>query len=75
MGLAPCSGQCMHIKASQRQLQINNGRYNAGQVRCTGCEIYLTYQEQWGRICPCCHGSLRFRPKNSEYAKRGRIYI
>ena len=38
------------------------GRYEAGQKRCTSCEIYINWE---GKHCPCCGHFLRTKPRNS----------
>ena len=58
-----CNGICNRYKAKKL---IGVGRYQSGQFRCQGCEIYLYWK---GNCCPCCHMKLRKTPRALKYKK------
>ena len=59
-----CKGVCEKFKAKKP----NDGkRYEAGQMRCQICEIYITIegtQDEKGIYCKCCHYKVRGKPRN-----------
>ena len=56
-----CNGICDRYKAKK---PIGMGRYQAGQVRCQICEIFM-YSK--GLKCPCCGYKVRSKPRKLEY--------
>ncbi len=62
-----CKGICEEFKAKKP----NGGkRYEAGQMRCQICEIYITIegtQDEKGIYCKCCHYRVRGKPRNRIY--------
>ena len=59
-----CKDVCKKFKAKKP----NGGkRYEAGQMRCQICEIYITIegtQDEKGIYCKCCHYKVRGKPRN-----------
>lgn len=57
-----CKGvECIRHKAKK---PVGTGRYEAGQVRCQTCAIFMNYN---GLICPCCNTRLRTKPRNLKF--------
>ncbi len=54
-----CNGTCIHYKAKSNS---GNSHYELGHKRCTGCDIFMKWDEVH---CPCCNLNLRTRPKSS----------
>ena len=54
-----CKGICSRYKAIK---PAKNGRYEAGQKRCSICAIFLNWE---GSHCPCCGYALRTKPKET----------
>jgi len=59
--LCACKGVCDRYKAKK---PVGKGRYQAGQVRCQVCEIFM-YSK--GLTCPCCGYKIRTKPRNLKY--------
>ena len=59
-----CKGICNQYKVKKPSFE---GRYIAGQKRCTQCEIFLSFD---GKLCPCCHGRLRSKPRALKYKQK-----
>lgn len=56
-----CRGIC-------ERLRINKQRYGAGIKRCTTCDVYIMYSENF---CLCCGKRLRSKRKS----KARRLYV
>ncbi|MGI9565943.1 MAG: hypothetical protein ACR2LL_02880 [Nitrosopumilus sp.] len=59
-----CKGTCSRYKAKKPGI---HGRYNAGQKRCSQCEIFINWD---GKYCPCCRYVLRTKPKGTQTRHR-----
>ncbi|WP_316506072.1 hypothetical protein [Nitrosopumilus sp.] len=59
-----CKGTCHRYKAKKPGM---HGRYNAGQKRCSQCEIFISWD---GKYCPCCGYVLRTKPKGTQTRHR-----
>jgi hypothetical protein len=65
----PCKNICFQFKAMRShapncQYYLEEGRYDNGQKRCQICDIFIKWS---GSRCPCCHTSLRTRPRPKKY--------
>src|SRR6188472_3774684 len=68
----PCKNICFQFKATRShapncQYYSEKGRYDNGQKRCQICEIFIKWP---GSRCPCCHTSLRTRPRPKKYREK-----
>jgi len=61
-----CKGVCLKYKVKKPRFQ-GIGRYASGHKRCSTCEIFLDWD---GNSCPCCHFSLRTKPRNTNNRKK-----
>jgi hypothetical protein len=64
----------MRSHAPNSQYYSMQGRYEIGQKRCQICEIFINCS---GSRCPCCHTSLRTKPRTKKYREKlsGQITI
>lgn len=53
----PCRNICPRYKATK---PAKGGRYQAGQIRCQHCAIFIWWD---GLYCPCCQRKLRTKPR------------
>ena len=60
-----CKGICEKYKSIKPKL--NNSRYQAGQKRCTTCQIFIKWEGLW---CPCCGVLLRKKSRTPRSRKR-----
>jgi len=68
-------GTCLEICLKYKALKNKDGgRYDNGQKRCQGCEIFIKWN---GIYCPCCNKRLRNKPRNrfTKERLRSRIII
>jgi predicted RNA-binding protein len=70
-----CKGICRNFVASKPPGQRD--RYANGQVRCTGCMVFLSQKgvvtsESGKWLCKCCHMPVRTRPRHGD---RKRVYL
>ena len=69
-----CRNVCIKFKAMRShgpncQFYSREGRYENGQKRCQHSEIFIIWS---GSRCPCCHTSLRTKPRPKKYRERER---
>ena len=55
------------LKYASKHSPRDGGRYQAGDKRCSSCEIFITWD---GGRCPCCGCALRGKPRNSKSRER-----
>ena len=60
----PCKVICIRHKVTKPPKP--HTRYEAGQKRCTACDIFMDWN---GLRCPCCAGVLRTKPKAASSRK------
>jgi hypothetical protein len=68
--LMVCCNQCEKyraIRSHEGAYYTPEGRYEKGQKRCQVCEIFIDWQ---GIRCPCCHATLRTRPRPKKYREK-----
>ena len=68
--IGKCIGSCIKFKAKKPS---NGGRYEAGQIRCQVCEIYMNSdgtKNGEGIYCRCCNFRVRGRPRNKVYKEK-----
>lgn len=67
-----CRDICSRFRATRShapnsQYYSEQGRYEIGQKRCQECQIFIKWSSS---RCPCCHTSLRTRPRPKKYREK-----
>jgi len=61
-----CKGVCIRYKTGKNP---DGSRYGNGVQRCSACEIFIKWYEQF---CPCCGFRLRTKSRNKGSKERMR---